>query len=432
MNREMEKVKLSSIRFREDLYPRGKHDPILVQRYADCLEQIESKQKFISVTQNRILVDGRHRHLAYLTAHQSNPDVEIPVYVYPVEEERAIFSLAVELNSTHGQQLSIEHKRQSVVRFYSQYGFSIEEAAKKVSVRKETALKWTKSIRQEEQRKQDETVFDMYLACHTQKEIAEGVDLDQTTVARKMEDLCEKFPGTKRIKLSKFEEDDWKPPLHNVWRYSQKTNAVHHFGNSEQTILENLLYLYTEPFDIVVDPFAGGGSTIDVCQQRLRRYWTSDRLPIPARENEIRKLDICQALPPLNNRWSDVTLTYLDPPYSRQAEGKYSNDPEDLANMSLEDFTNNVANVVKRIASKQSKGVIAMLVQPTQWKAENRQFTDHVFDIIKMVGNKKVRVEHRVSCPYSTESCEASMVEWAKENKELLVLTRELVIWRIC
>jgi DNA modification methylase len=37
--------------------------------------------------------------------------------------------------------------------------------------------------------------------------------------------------------------------------------------------VDNLLYFYTHPLDVVVDPFAGGGSTIDICKKRLRRYW---------------------------------------------------------------------------------------------------------------------------------------------------------------
>ena len=111
---------------------------------------------------------------------------------------------------------------------------------------------------------------------------------------------------------------DFETPLYNVWTFTKKTNGVTHFGNSEQRILDNLLYLYTEPFDIVLDPFAGGGSTIDVCKRRLRRYWASDRKPTEARR-DIRTLDIGQELPPLNRRWSEVTLTYLDPPYWRQA-----------------------------------------------------------------------------------------------------------------
>ena len=124
-------------------------------------------------------------------------------------------------------------------------------------------------------------------------------------------------------------------------------------------------------------------------------------------------------------------MTYLDPPYWRQAAGQYSDDAADLANMPLEEFTKTMADLVKGIASKQSKGVIALLIQPTQWSADNRQFTDHVTDIIQAVGNKKLVLENRISCPYSTEQYNAQQVEWSKANRKLLVLTRELIVWRV-
>jgi hypothetical protein len=175
------------------------------------------------------------------------------------------------------------------------------------------------------------------------------------------------------------------------------------------------------------DPFAGGGSTIDVCQKRMRRYWVSDRKPTDARQ-DIRVLDIAQDLPPMNKRWSEVALTYLDPPYWRQAQGKYSDDSEDLANMPLDEFRATLTNIVKRIASKQSKGVIALLMQPTQWSADERRFTDHIAHLLQDI---KLPIENRISCPYSTEQYNAQQVTWAKENKKLLVITRELIIWRV-
>jgi hypothetical protein len=163
----------------------------------------------------------------------------------------------------------------------------------------------------------------------------------------------------------------------------------------------------------------------------LRRYWVSDRKPIVEREDEIRQLDVATTLPPLKNRWSEVSLTYLDPPYWKQAEGKYSKDAEDLANMPLDKFTKTLAGVVNRIAAKQSKGVIALLIQPTQWKSEKRAFTDHVIDVVSGASKKRLVLENRVSCPYSTEQYNPQQVEWAKANKKLLVISRELIIWRI-
>ena len=99
--------------------------------------------------------------------------------------------------------------------------------------------------------------------------------------------------------------------------------------------------------------------------------------------------------------------------------------------MPLDLFTKTLAGIVKEISRKQSKGVIALLIQPTQWSADEKQFTDHVSDLVSVVGNKRLILENRVSCPYSTEQYNAQQVDWAKENKKLLVLTRELVVWRI-
>jgi len=272
----------------------------------------------------------------------------------------------------------------------------------------------------------------LWIACYTQEEIAAEVDRSQKSISDEIESFSNFGSVSKSIETACFyREKDFTPPLYNVWTFGKKTNEVTHFGNSEQRILDNLLYLYTEPFDIVLDPFAGGGATIDACQNRLRRYWVSDRLPIVEREHEIHQLDIVNELPPLSNRWSDVALTYLDPPYWKQAEGQYSEDGEDLANMRLEQFTDSLSSIIKQIAQKQSRGVIAMLMQPTQWNAPERQFTDHVFDVIQSVGNKRLRVANRVQCPYSTQQCLPQMVDWAKKNNELLVLSRELVIWRL-
>jgi hypothetical protein len=159
----------------------------------------------------------------------------------------------------------------------------------------------------------------------------------------------------------------------------------------------------------------------------------SDRKPIPERENDIRKHDIVtDGIPPLNNRWSDVSLTYLDPPYWKQAEGQYSNDAEDLANQSIEDFTRNLSNLVIEVGKRQSKGVIALLIQPTQWRSPDRKFTDHVFDVIRAVQDSGVNLElvNRVSCPYNSEQYNPQMVNVAKDEKLLLVLTRELIVWR--
>ncbi len=427
LNPELIEIDLNDVVFDETIYPRKEHNAAKVQEYAANIEAIEAVQNFIHLSRDNKVLDGRHRHLAYITNANGKPKT-IQAFKHDVGAPDDLL-LAIELNSSHGQQLSQADKRRNCIILYN-LGFTLDTIASLVSVGKKFAQEATKAIRDEETRQRNETIFDMYLACHTQQDIADVVGMKQPDVAEKIKTFIEKVP--KNYSYKSHENDDgFTVPIYNIWNFGKKSNEGNHFGNSEQRIVDNLLYLYTDPFDIVVDPFAGFGSTMDVCRPRLRRYHLSDLKPIPARENDIRQMDIAKELPPLNRLWSDVSLTYLDPPYWKQAEGQYSDLDTDLANMSLDDFHKSMIDIVKRIASKQRKGVIALLIQPTQWKAPDRQYTDHVTEIIKGVNSKKLTLHNRVSCPYATEQYNPQMVDTAKDEKLLLVLTRELIVWKV-
>jgi hypothetical protein len=183
----------------------------------------------------------------------------------------------------------------------------------------------------------------------------------------------------------------------------------------------------------VVDPFAGGGSTIDLCKKRLRRYWVSDRKPIVEREKDIRRHDLITAdgeiaLPDLKGRWGDVRLVYLDPPYWRQAQGQYSTDPTDLANVDLEAFNRYLSGIVNGFAKKLTTAHIALIIQPTQWSADERRTVDHIADMLRLV---KAPLVARYSVPYESQQYNAQQVEWAKAHRRCLVLTREIVVWEV-
>jgi len=434
---ETKTIKVADVVFREDLYPRIKHSQQKAQEYAENIEQLPP----IEVNQNNELIDGFHRW----TAHKLKSIEDISVTITKTNSDNHLLLLAIERNAAHGLQMSPDDKKKMAQRFYldeSSWSTFASTASDRAIVKKELALmlkaspakisEWLSNIDQKFREERREKIKSMYLRCYTSEEIGKEVGLAERQAREEIEGLSAEISGAKKTPKLTFSEDGWAPPNNSVWAFSKKTNETSHFGNTEARIVDNLLYLYTQPLDIVIDPFGGGGATLDLCEKRMRRCWISDRAPKPGLENDIRKLDICKELPPLNKRWSEVALTYLDPPYWKQAEGQYSKDAEDLANMSLEDFTNNMVEIVRRIGEKQRSGsVVALIIQPTQWKAEGRQFTDHVFDIVRGVSKTtKLKVANRVHCPYQTEQCTPQMVEWAKENKELLVLSRELVIWK--
>jgi|19_taG_2_1085344.scaffolds.fasta_scaffold29919_2 transposase len=423
----MKTIKVESVVFRDDLYPRIETSVATVQKYAEDLSVLPP----IAVNQHNELIDGWHRW----TAHKKNEAEEIRVVVVETASDAELLEKAIETNATHGLQLSQADKKAMAQTIYNGTPDKDRETKKKelakiLSVSERTVRDWLSRIDKDAKAARKERIFSMWLAGYTQQEIAADAGMPRKTVADEIASYGENGSLANLAKTDQNaanHETDFDTPIYNVWKQQAKTSGSSHFGNSEVRWVDKLLYLYTSPFDVVLDPFAGGGSTIDICKKRFRRYFVSDRKPIVEREKEIRQHDLkCGPLKP--PQWDDVKLLYLDPPYWIQAAGQYSDDADDLANQSLEDFTANLSKIVKQYSAKMSDAYIALIIQPTQWKAPERVFVDHVGDLLRSV---KLPVEMRYSVPYESQQCNAQMVEWAKDSKRCLVLSREIIVWRV-
>lgn len=416
-------IPVAVVVFREDLYPRIETSPVTVQKYAEDLDVLPP----IEVNQNNELIDGWHRW----TAHKKVKAETIRAVVTKTKSDGELLELAIERNAAHGLQLSLTDKKAMATRIYNATPDREKDATKArlarvLSVSDRTVRDWLSRTDKDAKERRDQRIFDLWLACWTQEEIAADVGCDPTDKALRVSGNSEDLP--KNQKAASDHATDFDPPIYNVWKQQERTSGASHFGNSEVRWLDNLLYLYTKPFDVVLDPFAGGGSTIDLCRKRFRRYLASDRLPIVERAKEIRQHDLTDG-PLKPPQWKDVSLVYLDPPYWKQAEGQYSQDKNDLANMTLREFTSTLSGVILAYAKKLSHGArVALIIQPTQWKAPERVFVDHVGDMLRHVA---LPIEMRYSVPYESQQCNAQMVEWAKAQKQCLVLTREIVVWRV-
>jgi len=424
MTTAVEQRKVSELVFRQDLYPRIDTDPITVQKYADSIDVLPP----VEVNQHNEIIDGWHRW----TAHKKLALHDITVVVTPTSSDSQLLELAIERNATHGLQLSQEDKRTICRRLYEATPERERDTKKKqlvriLSVPDRTLRDWLSRIDKDSKEARDKRISHLWLACYTQEEIAEREGVDQDTVSEITLRKKAELPNSVNLQAQANHATDFEIPLYNIWKQQDKSAKLRHPGNTEIRWLDNLLYLYTKPFDIVVDPFGGSGSTIDLCRKRLRRYWVSDRKPVVEREREIRQHDLATSGLPSIPRWKDVRLVYLDPPYWKQSEGQYSHDPTDLGNMPLAQFNEVLASIIGQFAGKLCGAYIALVMQPTQWKSPERAYTDHIADIIRSV---PLPIEMRYSTPYESQQCTAQMVDWAKENKKCLVLTREIIVWQ--
>jgi DNA modification methylase/biotin operon repressor len=417
---------INKITFREDLYPRFELDPLLVQQYAEDLEQLPP----IEINQRDELIDGRHRWIA----HKKKKSKHIAVTVTQTKSDNELLRLAIRRNATWGRQLKSEEKQSLACRLYDGAAggqqLSPEEIADDLGVSAKSIERWVKTIKDRREKDRIRTIFNLWLACHTEQEIADELGEPQQTIHREVQELPNLDKCPKWVKVAALYEDDadWPPPIYDIWNFEKNENLIRCYGNTHVGIVDYLLYTFTKPFDIVVDPFGGGGSTIDICKKRCRRYWVSDRIAMEERP-DMREIELAADKISLPARHADVKLVYLDPPYWKQAAGKYSKSPNDLANMSCEKFHQTLTAIIQNYGRKLKPGAhLACIISPTQWPNKDKSTTYHDIELAKRVKGK-LSLVRRAICPYSTEQYNGTQVDIAKEKKLWLVLSRTLLIW---
>ena len=293
---------------------------------------------------------------------------------------------------------------------------------------------WTKDARKAEKEAQQAKAWDLWLDCLSDREIAEHVGVSHPTIGEWVEEKrgsAEIFQPPGQTTKDPQKPGYWGSIQHfDVWQFPQADKDAgqqSYFGALPPQVVENLLWFYTDPGQIVVDPFAGSGTTIEVAKAMGRRVWASDRRgDAYAPYLPIHKHDITTGWPA--DAPAKANLIILDPPYWQQARGRYSDDPEDLGNMALHEFGDAWRATVKVCVDHLADGGrLAFIISPTH--LDDGQVIDHApimeGDCIIDAGLAK---ERRIIVPYQTQQATGQQVEWARENKRLLKLYRDLVV----
>jgi hypothetical protein len=416
---EITKMKISDVRVVTDLYPRIKEDSEAISRYRDSIEQLPP----IVVARDGILVDGFHR----VQAHKLENIEYINVENLGDISDNEIFNEAIRRNSSHGQQLSQKDKRviaKKLWRTLVHLGDSRKgEIGKLLSISERSVESYTKDARDEEKEEREQKAIDMWLNCHTQEDIAEFIGVPQRT-------LSDWISGYRKL------AETTKPPTSlqtfDVWNFKiDKEDNSGYFGQMPPQVVENLLWLYTNPGDVIFDPFSGAGTTIRVAKEMGRRVWGQDRKIfndlLPIHQHNIVK----DGFPKEYTIKDKPTFVLLDPPYWIQAKGRYSDDADDLANMTLDNFISSWNKVVKTCYENiNPESYIAYIVSPVELKEENK-----VVDLAWLMGDAFNKLglkqpHRRIIVTYSTQQATGQQVNWAKDNKKLLKLYRDLVVFR--
>ncbi len=141
--------------------------------------------------------------------------------------------------------------------------------------------------------------------------------------------------------VKKKEEDaittaaDDKPRLESttLWDYPRQSygrtpkGSNKYAGVTPAFVIYNMVKRYTEPGDLVLDPMAGSGTTIDVCREEGRRCMAYDISPTRPDivQNDARRI-------PLEDE--SVDMVFIDSPYGDNID--YNDQPGNIGRISAE------------------------------------------------------------------------------------------------
>lgn len=407
-------IKTDDVRFVKELYPRLKPNDEAIERYRDALDNLPP----IVVARDGVLVDGYHRWQAHVREGVEMVEAENLGDLSDAE----ILRESYKRNATHGEQMSKREKVNAAEHLYLNAGGNEDERyaliAETLSLKVDVAKKYCAQARQTEKRKQQEQAWDLWLDCVSQVEIAERLGQSQQTVSNWVQ---------KREQDSEICSPPDSRQHFDVWQFATTDREAggqqSYFGAVPPQVIENLLWFYTEPGHTVVDFFAGSGTTVDVAKRMGRRVWASDiRGNHYSPHLPIHQHDITTGWPAAAPK--TVEMVFLDPPYWQQAAGKYSTEPNELGEMELDTFYDAWSRIAKICIERADR--VAYIISPTQ--NEDGSVVDHATDMLETFHSEGWKVERRIIVPYSTQQATGQQVTWARENKRMLKLYRDLVV----
>jgi len=217
---------------------------------------------------------------------------------------------------------------------------------------------------------------------------------------------------------------DFNPKVYTVWSFTT-TDARYgqpHPGQIHPGIIENVLWFFTREGDLVVDPFAGGGVTIDVCNAWGRRVLAYD---IDPRRPDIRRNDIRNGYPP---ECEGANLVFLDPPYGNMIGEDYS--PDGAGAYPLDEYIDFLRDVAVKTQRVLAVGGYAAFIMMTQYYRlpDGIPMLDYPYIWYRFFLDTGMTPIVRVYNLWPTTIWQPYHVVAARQEKRMLPIVGELVV----
>jgi len=361
----------SRVEYFKELLEDGKVDPILVARNGS----------------RYILIDGWHRLEAATQLGQKT--IEAKAEDIP-ESERMVRAYTV--NAKHGQPLTRDERDEFIATLARQGRKSSEIATiTKLSERRVQQIISGRNISstntKAKLRPSDRiTVLKRVINDETQEDVARDFGVSQTLVSQTCSQFINEITGRYKSGKHKWEVAEEYgltegeidkilaksgDPLNftlpeNTWwpSFGLASSQVKFPGATPLGLVKTILAYFTKPGDHIVDPMAGSGTVGLACRDMVARSCECFDLKPP--------LESVYPITPHNLKDKEGNpnlpqcrkpdLVFLDPPYSKIAQHKYSGEEGDLTLLNPEEFISFMQALLLEIKNKWSPCRVVILM----------------------------------------------------------------------
>jgi ParB-like chromosome segregation protein Spo0J len=217
----------------------------------------------------------------------------------------------------------------------------------------------------------------------------------------------------------------FRPTPYDVWPFRHdRAFGIRHPGSIPPAIVAHTLHYYTAPGNLVVDPMAGGGTTLDVCESMGRRCLAYDLHPM---RPDIKKHDVRTGFP---QEASECDLVFCDPPYHTMRARCYGEGGVDAVPLPRwVAFLTHLARAA--LGALRPGGVVALLMAnqtekdlPAGWG-----YIDHGYLGYHALLIAGFRPERRISCPMDGAYL-PQHIQRARAEGRMLGQVRDLIVMR--
>ena len=468
----MHRIQIDEVVYDSTIYPRSKWNTGTIKQYIDAMRGGDQFPPLVLEKGTNRLLDGVHRwkaHHEYLAEYQRHLEDEdsdnhlapidntVEVEYHEVPDGIPIRLYAAGLSTRHGLRISPSDRKTIAREVYVENpDFRLEDLREYLGVSVGTAHNYVADIRAKREEERLMTAYRLHLLGWTQEEIGEVLGIVQAEVSQR---FLSEFSKLKKViknlasgglpyldiaerhnmplilvwatvleglnDQSRMEKLGINIQPYDVWNFSKCDDLFgdQHPGRIPGQLIAHVLYFFTKPGDVVIDPMSGSGTTQDICLAMGRKCYAYD---IDQHHNRKDVIGHNIHADGWHDRIKKSNLLFWDPPYFRKKDKDYIEGSVSALSRSeyLEFFQQRLGEAFRQV----KRGTrIAFLMSDWDDNTDQQEGL-FVWDYANMLTHAGWKLIRHIQVPLSTQQVHPDIVIKFRQSLRLARLERYLLI----